>query len=275
MCCICSMHVYSSALCLEWNDHSDVFFITEQHFLRLWCFMYRAIIAICHLGAWSMANLQSFDACNNYYYWCHCTIFKIWTSHCKSAVNRKERQSALEIPCWKTSEGVWDEIPQAPWGTDCECRGSGSRRVMQCVCWPLHWEQLWETQSWGSPNDIFWQSGFEVWPWTQAHSMFQQLLHLGLWVIFFCALCHWHSGDHIHSNHGFQTWLSWIPGSASELSPPFLWNLSLNRLLIGILSWMFSMQAANVCACINTFNLLKCTLQVSNYTETNCINVFS
>lgn len=109
MCCICSMHVYSSALCLEWNDHSDVFFITEQHFLRLWCFMYRAIITICHLGAWSVANLQSFDACNNYYYWCHCTIFKIQTYHCKSTANRKERQSvhtktrnSLLVNIWKS-----------------------------------------------------------------------------------------------------------------------------------------------------------------------------
>lgn len=92
MCCICSMHVYSSALCLEWNDHSDVFFITEQCFLILWCFTYGAIIAICHLDAWSVANLQSFDACNNYYYWCHCTIFKIWTSLCTSTANRRWKQ---------------------------------------------------------------------------------------------------------------------------------------------------------------------------------------
>lgn len=150
MCCICSMHVYSSAVRLEWNDHSDVFFITEQHFLRLWCFMYRAIITICHLGAWSMANLQSFDACNYYYYWCHCTIFKIWTSHCKSTANIKERQPVHT----KTGNSLLVNIckmtfHRLQWGTDCECKGSETRRVMQCMSWPLHWEQFWEIENCG------------------------------------------------------------------------------------------------------------------------------
>lgn len=96
------MHIYSSALCLEWDDLSDVFFITEQRFLRLWCSTSTAIITICYLDAWSVANLQSFDACNNYYYWCHCTIFKIWASFISLLLTVKADNQftpRLEISC--------------------------------------------------------------------------------------------------------------------------------------------------------------------------------
>lgn len=186
MCCICSMHVYSSALCLECNDHSDVFFITEQHFFRLWCFMYRAIITICHLGAWSTANLQSFDACNNYYYWCHCTIFKLWTSHCKSTANRKERQpihtkteNSLLVNIWKLVRWHSTGSSEALSASTRALRAEGDA---MCVLASALRTALGNWAR-GSPDDIVWQSVFEVWPWTQAHGMFQQLLHLGLWVI--------------------------------------------------------------------------------------------
>lgn len=199
MCCICSMHVYSSALCLEWNDHSDVFFITEQHFLRLRCFMYRAIITICHLGARCMANLQSFDACNNYYYWCHCTLFKIWTSHCKSIANRKERQpvhtktgNSLLVNIWKSvrwhSTG-WVQGLREQKGDAIHVLASALRTALGN--WAL-----------GSPDAIFWQSVFEVWPWTQPYGIFQATPAPRPLSNFICALCHWHS----EGQYSFKPW---------------------------------------------------------------------
>lgn len=165
------------------------------------------------------------------------------------------------------------------WGTDCECKGSQSRSVMQCVCWPLHWEQLWEIEHWDLQMPYSDNLFLKFDPELSHMACFRQLLHLGLWEILsvFCVTGILETS--IHSKHSFQTWLNRTPASASELAPAFLWKLGLNRLLIGTLSWMSSMRAANMCACeyvrLNTFNLLKCTLQVSNYAQTNCINVFS
>lgn len=237
MCCNCSMHVYSSALCLEWNDHSDVFFITEQRFLRLWCFTYGAIITICHLDAWSVANLQSFDACNNYYYWCHCTIFKTWTSLYKSPANRRGRQPV------HTKAGNFLLVKSKPlkqrkvtscnlqWGTDYdECKGSESRKVMQCVLWSLCMENSSGKLSPGVstchiPTICSWCLTLKL-----SHmSWFRQLQHLGLWVILSLQCVTGIQEPGVHSNHGFQTWLSRTPGSSPELSTALSWNLWLDN----------------------------------------------
>lgn len=195
------MHIYSSALCLEWDDHSDVFFITEQRFLRLWCSTSRAIITICYLDAWSVANLQSFDACNNYYYWCHCTIFKIWTSLYKSSTNRKGRQAVhpkaggflfIKRKPQKQCKMAFSNLQ---WGkSNDDCKGSKNRGWCN-VCFGLGAQRTTpENQALGSPVAAFWQSAHGVWPWILPCSMFHLTPESRTLNSFTCAVCHWHSG---------------------------------------------------------------------------------